>query len=134
MIRSRATCCLLVFASIGGAFIGDAAERPNIVIIYADDLGYGDLSIQNRDSKIPTPNLDRLAREGMRLTDAHSSSGICTPSRYAMLSRSLPLAKISFDRQLLGRFGLRSRAFDAARDAEAERLCNCVHRKVAPRV
>ena len=56
---------------------------PNIVILYADDLGYGDLSVQNPDSKIPTPNIDRLAREGMRFTDAHSSSGICSPSRYA---------------------------------------------------
>jgi len=59
--------------------------RPNIVILYADDMGYGDLGIQNPDSKIPTPNLDRLAQEGMRFTDAHSSSGVCTPSRYAML-------------------------------------------------
>ncbi|HEX3870101.1 MAG TPA: sulfatase-like hydrolase/transferase, partial [Pirellulales bacterium] len=48
-------------------------------------MGYGDLGIQNPDSKIPTPHLDRLAREGMRFTDAHSSSGICTPSRYALL-------------------------------------------------
>jgi len=59
--------------------------RPNIVILYADDMGYGDLGIQNPDSKIPTPHLDQLAREGMRFTDAHSSSGVCTPSRYAML-------------------------------------------------
>ena len=59
---------------------------PNIVILYADDMGYGDLGIQNPDSKIPTPNLDRLAREGMRFTDAHSSSGVCTPSRYALLT------------------------------------------------
>jgi arylsulfatase A len=58
---------------------------PNIVLLYADDMGYGDLSIQNRDSKIPTPHLDRLAREGTRFTDAHSSSGVCTPSRYALL-------------------------------------------------
>lgn len=63
-----------------------AAERPNIVIIYADDMGYGDLAIQNPESKIPTPHLDRLAKEGLRFTDAHSSSGICTPSRYAMLT------------------------------------------------
>ncbi len=63
-----------------------AASRPNIVILYADDMGYGDLAIQNPDSKIPTPNLDRLAREGMRFTDAHSSSGVCTPSRYALLT------------------------------------------------
>ena len=62
------------------------SSRPNIVILYADDMGYGDLAIQNAGSKIPTPNLDRLAREGMRFTDAHSSSGICTPSRYALLT------------------------------------------------
>lgn len=65
---------------------GFAAELPNIVIIYADDMGYGDLAIQNSDSKIPTPNLDQLAREGVRFTDGHSSSGICTPSRYALLT------------------------------------------------
>ncbi len=61
------------------------ANRPNIVILYADDMGYGDLGVQNPESKIPTPNLDRLASQGMRFTDAHSSSGVCTPSRYAML-------------------------------------------------
>lgn len=59
---------------------------PNVVIIYADDMGYGDLNIQNPDSKIPTPHLDQLASEGMRFTDAHSSSGICSPSRYALLT------------------------------------------------
>ncbi|MDO8541571.1 MAG: arylsulfatase [Opitutaceae bacterium] len=63
-----------------------AATRPNIVILYADDMGYGDVAIQNSESKIPTPNLDQLAREGMRFTDAHSSSGVCTPSRYALLT------------------------------------------------
>ncbi|MBM3964299.1 MAG: arylsulfatase [Planctomycetes bacterium] len=62
------------------------APRPNIVILYADDMGYGDLGVQNPESKIPTPNLDRLAKEGTRFTDAHSSSGVCTPSRYAMLT------------------------------------------------
>ena len=62
------------------------AAKPNIVILYADDLGYGDLGCYNADSKMSTPNLDKLAAEGMRFTDAHSSSGICTPSRYAMLT------------------------------------------------
>ncbi len=64
-----------------------AAEpsRPNIVILYADDMGYGDLGVQNPESKIPTPHLDALAREGTRFTDGHSSSGVCTPSRYALL-------------------------------------------------
>jgi len=61
-------------------------KLPNIVIIYADDMGFGDLGIQNPESKIPTPNLDELASEGMRFTDGHSSSGICTPSRYALLT------------------------------------------------
>ncbi|CAI8183817.1 MAG: Arylsulfatase [Formosa sp. Hel1_33_131] len=63
-------------------------NQPNIVIIYADDMGYGDLNCQNPDSKIPTPNLDKLASEGMRFTDAHSSSGICSPSRFALLTGS----------------------------------------------
>ena len=59
---------------------------PNIVILYADDMGYGDLAAQNPESKIPTPNLDRLAAEGTRFTDAHSSSGVCSPSRYSLLT------------------------------------------------
>jgi arylsulfatase A-like enzyme len=59
---------------------------PNIIIIYADDMGYGDLNCQNPNSKIPTPYLDQLAAEGMRFTDAHSSSGICSPSRFALLT------------------------------------------------
>ncbi len=66
--------------------VAEIPTRPNIVILYADDMGYGDLGIQNQDSKIPTPHLDRLAREGMRFTDAHSSSGVCSPSRYALLT------------------------------------------------
>jgi arylsulfatase A len=72
----------VLFALAASAF----AAKPNIVILYADDLGYGDLRCFNPDSKIPTPHLDKLAAEGMRFTDAHSSSGICTPSRYAMLT------------------------------------------------
>ncbi|MFD2257296.1 arylsulfatase [Luteolibacter algae] len=63
-----------------------SAKSPNIIILYADDMGYGDLAIQNENSKIPTPNLDQLAREGMRFSDGHSSSGICTPSRYSILT------------------------------------------------
>jgi len=59
---------------------------PNILILYADDLGFGDLTCYHAESKIPTPHLDGLAAEGARFTDAHSSSGICTPSRYALLT------------------------------------------------
>ena len=64
----------------------EQTAKPNIIILYADDLGYGDLACYNPKSPIPTPNLDALASQGMRFTDAHSSSGICTPSRYAMLT------------------------------------------------
>jgi arylsulfatase A-like enzyme len=66
----------------------NAAEppKPNIVYILADDLGYGDPGCYNPKSKIPTPNLDRLAKEGVRFTDAHSPSAVCTPTRYALLT------------------------------------------------
>jgi autotransporter-associated beta strand protein len=60
--------------------------RPNIVFILADDLGYGDLSCQNPNSKIQTPRLDRLAGQGIRFTDAHAPSALCTPSRYGFLT------------------------------------------------
>jgi len=63
-----------------------AASQPNIVFILADDLGYGDLGCYNPQGKIPTPHLDRLAREGMRFTDAHTTSAVCTPTRYALLT------------------------------------------------
>lgn len=75
--------CLLCLASML-----PAAEptRPNIVYILADDLGYGDPGCYNSKSKIATPNIDRLATEGMRFTDAHSPSAVCTPTRYALLT------------------------------------------------
>ncbi len=60
--------------------------KPNILIILADDLGYGDVGCYNSKAKIPTPNIDRLAKEGMRFTDAHSPSTVCTPTRYSLLT------------------------------------------------
>jgi len=62
------------------------ASLPNIIYILADDLGYGDVSVYNSESKIHTPNIDKLASEGMRFTDAHSPSSVCTPTRYALLT------------------------------------------------
>ncbi|MCK4872931.1 MAG: sulfatase-like hydrolase/transferase [Phycisphaerales bacterium] len=59
---------------------------PNIVYILADDLGYGDLRCLNPDSKVPTPNMDRLASAGICFTDAHSPSAVCTPTRYGILT------------------------------------------------
>lgn len=66
---------------------GQAAEAPpNIIVILADDLGFGDLSCNNPESKIQTPHADRIAAEGMRFTDAHSPSAVCTPTRYSLLT------------------------------------------------
>ncbi|CAA6677730.1 MULTISPECIES: arylsulfatase [unclassified Lentimonas] len=62
------------------------ASKPNVVILYADDMGVGDVSYGDPEAKIQTPNIDRLAAQGMTFTDGHSSSGICTPSRYALLT------------------------------------------------
>ena len=59
---------------------------PNIVFIMADDMGYGDVEALNPDSKIPTPNMNRIAEEGMYFSDAHSYSGVCTPTRYGVLT------------------------------------------------
>ncbi len=64
----------------------DTPPRPNIVVVLADDMGYGDTGVYNPDSKIPTPHIDRLASEGMRFTDAHSPSAVCTPTRYGVLT------------------------------------------------
>jgi len=66
----------------------DAAKpKPNLLIIYADDLGYGDVQCYNPErGKIPTPHIDKLAAQGMRFTDGHSSSAVCSPSRYALLT------------------------------------------------
>ncbi len=62
------------------------APKPNIVYILADDLGYGDVSAYNPGEKITTPNIDHLASEGMRFTDAHAPSSVCTPTRYSILT------------------------------------------------
>lgn len=61
-------------------------QSPNIVLILADDLGWGDLSVYNQNSKIPTPHIDQLAANGMRFDDMHSPSAVCTPTRYGILT------------------------------------------------
>ena len=68
------------------AALAQAPKRPNIVFILADDLGYGDLGCYNAQSKIPTPHLDRLAAQGIRFTDAHTPSAVCTPTRYGLMT------------------------------------------------
>ena len=66
------------------------AARPNIVFIFADDMGYGDPRCYNPDSKCPTPNIDRLAAGGMKFTDAHAPVGVCVPSRYGLITGRYP--------------------------------------------
>jgi arylsulfatase A-like enzyme len=86
-MKTRFICALRLVVTFGLAVMSSApaAEQPNIVIIYADDIGYGDLSCYGAKA-VQTPNIDRLAKEGLRFTDGHSPSATCTPSRYAMLT------------------------------------------------
>ena len=75
---------LIVIAALSAPVF--AADKPNIIIVLADDQGFGDVTANNPESKIPTPNLDKLAKQGMRFTDAHTASGVCTPTRYSLLT------------------------------------------------
>jgi len=67
-----------------------AEEKPNVIVIFADDLGYGDLGCYGA-TKVKTPNIDKLAAEGRSFTDAHSASAVCTPSRYGLLTGEYPM-------------------------------------------
>lgn len=85
----RLTPTLLLLALLGAVTSGlgaASASRPNVLVIYTDDQGYGDMGALNPQSKIPTPHLDRLAREGLLFTDGHCADTVCTPSRYALLT------------------------------------------------
>lgn len=64
----------------------DQTESPNIIYVLADDLGYGDISAFNENGKIQTTNIDRIAQEGIKFTDAHTASAVCTPTRYSILT------------------------------------------------
>ena len=74
--------------AMGSAASGQTIDKtlPNIVFTLADYLGYGDIACYNPESKIPTPNLDKLTKQGMLFTDAHSPSTVCTPTRYSVLT------------------------------------------------
>ena len=85
ILLSRAAFCLLA-AWPNGTMADHHEAKPNIVLILADDLGYGDVGCYNPEAKAPTPNIDRLASDGMRFTDAHSPSTVCTPTRYSLLT------------------------------------------------
>jgi arylsulfatase A-like enzyme len=86
-ITSIGLLILILFYQCGtGSSKQEKSEKANVIIIYADDLGYGDVTCYNPQSKIKTPNIDKLAAEGMRFTDAHSPASFCTPSRYSILT------------------------------------------------
>ena len=91
-MKARLIRCLLALCVAGVAWFGGRvrAANPNVVVILADDMGYGDPGCYNPASKIPTPNLDRLAREGLRFTDAHAAGAVCHPSRYGLLTGRYP--------------------------------------------
>lgn len=87
MKGARLTSVALFLSLTSGLVaIGAESSHPNILLILADDLGYGDVSCYNSESKVPTPHLDRLAAEGMRFTDAHSPATVCTPTRYSLMT------------------------------------------------
>ncbi|MEX0791485.1 MAG: arylsulfatase [Pirellulaceae bacterium] len=77
---------LLGWGTTASEVLAEVPQRPNVLIVLADDMGYGDVGAYNPDAKIPTPHIDRLAGEGMKFTDAHTSSGVCTPTRYSLLT------------------------------------------------
>ncbi len=85
-LRATKRLSVLLIFTLGVPLSAVSADRPNILLILADDLGQGDLSVNNPHSKIPTPHLDKLAAEGMNFLDAHSPSGVCTPTRYGVLT------------------------------------------------
>lgn len=102
-VLARAAALLVVFSWT----LHVQAAKPNLLIIYSDDQGYGDVSCLNPDAKFQTPNLDRLAREGVTFTNAHSSDSVCTPSRYGLLT---------------GRYSWRTRLKTGVMTAEGECL------------
>lgn len=86
-MRAAFLACLTPALLAGAASAAEPQRRPpNVVVVLCDDLGYGDPACYNKDSKIPTPNIDRLAAQGMRFTDAHTPSSLCTPTRYGLLT------------------------------------------------
>lgn len=72
--------------SVSSPLLGAEGTRPNILLILADDLGFGDVRCYNDRSKVATPHIDRLADEGIRFTDAHSPCTVCTPTRYSLMT------------------------------------------------
>ena len=84
------TACLGMEALSGSGANAVSAKPPNIIVILVDDMGYGDAQCYNPESKIPTPNINQLARQGMRFTDAHAPGPLCHMSRYGLMTGRFP--------------------------------------------
>ena len=84
----RGIFTLLAVASV--SFNAFSVQKPNVLLILADDLGYGDLSCYGGEGRIQTPNCDRLAKEGCRFTQAYTAASVCTPARYSLLTGRYP--------------------------------------------
>lgn len=115
---------LYVLLALSSTLVG--AEKPNIVLIYADDLGYGDVACYGA-TKLKTPNIDKLAAEGRRFTDAHSPSAVCTPSRYGLLTGRYPF-RLGINRPVMVRDTLivnteRTTMADLAKEAGYSTAC-----------
>jgi arylsulfatase A len=84
---------ILLATFVTSIVLGTEPSKPNIVFILADDLGYGDPTCYNAESKTPTAHIDRLAREGMRFTDAHAPGSVCIPTRYGLMTGRYPFRR-----------------------------------------
>src|SRR6478672_9058923 len=84
-IHTLVASCLLLIAAAAAA-----ADKPNIIFVLYDDLGYGEPKCFREVSEFKTPNMDRVAKEGMRFTDAHSAAAVCTPTRYGIMTGRYP--------------------------------------------
>ena len=104
-IARNASVVFAMIAMVLVLHITEAAEtssQPNIVLILADDFGWGDASCNRPDSKIKTPAIDRIAEEGIRFTNAHSPSAVCAPTRYGLLTGRYPWRSYLKQRVLSG--------------------------------
>lgn len=88
MVLTKLQILALIFCGLCAGI--QAADRPNILLILVDDMGYGDPGCYHPESKIPTPQIDRLASEGMCFTDAHAPGPLCHPSRYGLMTGRYP--------------------------------------------
>ena len=90
LFLSISFCLAFLITSADQVAAKNSKFKPNIIFIMADDMGYGDIQAYNSDSKIDTPNLNQLATQGMRFTDAHAPSGLCVQTRYGLLTGQYP--------------------------------------------